>query len=105
MKIAVLGAGAWGTAFGQVLCDAGADVKMWAIEPEIVEDINKNHRNSVRLPIVKKLPDTMSATLDRDEAVAGADLIVIVIAAQFARVALKEFKDLIPSDVKILSLM
>ena len=39
MNITVLGAGAWGTAFGQVLADAGNHVTMWAIEPEIVEGI------------------------------------------------------------------
>lgn len=37
MKCTVLGAGAWGTTFGQVMADAGNDVTMWAIEPEIVE--------------------------------------------------------------------
>ena len=36
MKCTVLGAGAWGTTFGQVMADAGNDVTMWAIEPEIV---------------------------------------------------------------------
>ena len=36
-NVTVLGAGAWGTAFGQVLADAGNNVTMWAIEPEIVE--------------------------------------------------------------------
>lgn len=105
MKITVLGAGAWGTAFGQVLCDAGADVTMWAIESEIVDDINNNRCNSARLPIVPQLPRTMHATLDRAEAVEGAEIVVVAIAAQFARVALEEFKDLIPPSVYVLSLM
>ena len=56
MKITVLGAGAWGTAFGQVLADAGNDVTMWAIEPEIVEGIRDRHHNAVRLPSVERLP-------------------------------------------------
>ena len=55
-NITVLGAGAWGTAFGQVLADAGNDVMMWAIEPEIVKAIQTEHRNPVRLPSVEKLP-------------------------------------------------
>ena len=38
-NVTVLGAGAWGTTFGQVLADAGNNVTMWAIEPEIVEGI------------------------------------------------------------------
>ena len=105
MKIAVLGAGAWGTAFGQVLADAGNDVTMWAIEPEIVEGIRDRHHNAVRLPSVDRLPDTMTATGDRAEAVRDADIVVVAIAAQFARAALTEFKDLIPADAIVVSLM
>ena len=52
-NVTVLGAGAWGTAFGQVLADAGNDVTMWAIEPEIVEGIRDHHHNGVRLPVVE----------------------------------------------------
>ncbi|KAB8288691.1 glycerol-3-phosphate acyltransferase [Bifidobacterium ramosum] len=105
MKITVLGAGAWGTAFGQVLADAGNDVTMWAIEPEIVEGIRDHHHNGVRLPSVEKLPDNMTATGDRAEAVKDAEIVVVAIAAQFARVALAEFKGLIPDTAIVVSLM
>lgn len=104
-NVTVLGAGAWGTAFGQVLADAGNDVTMWAIEPEIVEGIRDHHRNAVRLPVVDRLPDNMTATGDRAEAVRNAEIIVVAIAAQFARVALAEFKGLIPEDAIVVSLM
>ena len=104
-KITVLGAGAWGTAFGQVLADAGNDVTMWAREPEIVEDIRDNRRNGVRLPSVKKLPDAITATGNRAEAVKDADIVVVAIAAQFARVALVEFRGLIPEHAIVVSLM
>ena len=49
-NITVLGAGAWGTAFGQVLADAGNTVTMWAKEQQIVEGIRDHHHNAVRLP-------------------------------------------------------
>ena len=79
-NVTVLGAGAWGTAFGQVLADAGNDVTMWAIEPEIVEGIRDHHHNGVRLPVVEELPHNMTATGDRAEAVKNADIIVVAIA-------------------------
>ena len=104
MKITVLGAGAWGTAFGQVLADAGNDVTMWAIEPEIVEGIRDRHHNAVRLPSVERLPENMTATGDRAEAVRGAEIIIVSIAAQAARVALEPFRDLIPGDAIVVSL-
>ena len=100
MKITVLGAGAWGTAFGQVLADAGNDV-----EPEIVEGIRDRHHNAVRLPSVERLPENMTATGDRAEAVRGAEIIIVSIAAQAARVALEPFRDLIPGDAIVVSLM
>lgn len=104
-NITVLGAGAWGTAFGQVLADAGNNVTMWAIEPEIVKAIQTEHRNPVRLPSVEKLPDTMTATGDRAEAVAHADVVVVAIAAQVARKALEEFNGLLPDEALVVSLM
>jgi glycerol-3-phosphate dehydrogenase (NAD(P)+) len=104
-QITVLGAGAWGTAFGQVLADAGNAVTMWGMEPTIVDDINSNHRNSQRLPVVDRLPDLMSATSDREAAVTDADIIVVAIAAQAARGALADFKPFIPSGALVVSLM
>ncbi|WEV63841.1 NAD(P)H-dependent glycerol-3-phosphate dehydrogenase [Bifidobacterium sp. ESL0732] len=105
MKVTVLGAGAWGTAFGQVLADAGNDVMMWAREPEIVEGIRDRHYNGVRLPSVKRLPDNMTATGDRAEAVEQAQIVVVAIAAQHAREALELFAPLINADVIVVSLM
>ena len=78
---------------------------MWAIEPEIVEGIRDHHHNGVRLPVVEELPHNMTATGNRAEAVKNADIIVVAIAAQFARVALAEFKGLIPQDAIVVSLM
>lgn len=104
-KITVLGAGAWGTAFGQVLADAGNDVTMWGKESTIMDDINHHHRNSARLPIVEKLPDNLTAEPDRATAVRDAEIVVVSIAAQAARTALAEFKELIPQEALVVSLM
>lgn len=105
MRIAVLGAGAWGTAFGQVLADAGNDVMMWAREPQIVEDIRDRHCNEVRLPSVGRLPVNMTATGDRAQAVEGARIVVVAIAAQHAREALEPFAPMIAQDAVVVSLM
>ena len=49
--VGVLGAGAWGTALAQMLASDGREVLLWALEPELVEEINGNHTNSVYLPL------------------------------------------------------
>ncbi len=47
-SVAVLGAGAWGTALAQVAAAApGGEVTLWAREPEVVEAINTRHENSL----------------------------------------------------------
>lgn len=104
-KITVLGAGAWGTAFAQVLADAGNQVVMWDIDPDVVEEISLRHSNARRLPTVEKLPDAIGAEGDRAKAVEGADMVVVAIAAQYAGEALKEFKGLLAPDAIVISLM
>ena len=81
-NVTVLGAGAWGTAFGQVLADAGNDVTMWAIEPEIVENIKTKHCNPDRLPNVKVLPDNITAESDRAKAVEKGVVNTLVIGGK-----------------------
>ena len=44
-RIAVMGSGSMGTAYGMIMADAGGEVGMWAREAEVVADINDNHRN------------------------------------------------------------
>ena len=43
MKIAVLGAGSWGTALGQVLSENSHDVLLWHLEQDFVDEINQTH--------------------------------------------------------------
>ena len=45
MKIAVLGAGSWGVALGQVLNENGNDVLLWQLEPDFVDTINQSHKH------------------------------------------------------------
>ncbi|AKM07867.1 NAD(P)H-dependent glycerol-3-phosphate dehydrogenase [Pelagerythrobacter marensis] len=59
--IGVIGAGAWGTALAQMLASDGREVRLWALEPELVERINADHRNPVYLPSAELAP-TIRAT-------------------------------------------
>jgi glycerol-3-phosphate dehydrogenase (NAD(P)+) len=81
--IAVVGAGAWGTALAQTLSLAGRDVLMWAREAEVVDDINRNHANTLFLPDVS-LASSLTATADL-AAVAARDVILMVAPAQHVR--------------------
>lgn len=82
-RIAVVGAGAWGTALAQSLAAEGKDVLVWAHETATVDDINNAHANTAFLPGVSLAP-AMKATNDL-AALAGRDLCLLVPPAQHLR--------------------
>ena len=104
MIAAVLGSGAWGTTFAQVLADAGCTVRLWGRNAESAEEINRDHVNGRYLPGVV-LPTTITATTDAAEALAGADVVVIAIPSQSARATLEPLRGLLPADAVAVSLM
>jgi glycerol-3-phosphate dehydrogenase (NAD(P)+) len=79
----IIGGGAWGTALGQTLRQAGRDVVLWARELEVVEEINAEHRNTPFLPGVT-LDADLRATADLAD-VARQDAVLMVAPAQYVR--------------------
>jgi glycerol-3-phosphate dehydrogenase (NAD(P)+) len=104
MKAAVLGAGAWGTTFAQVLVDAGTPVMLWCRRPELAAVINATHQSPDYLPGVA-LPAALRATADPAEALAGADLVAMAVPAQTLRQNLATWRDLLPPGALLVSLM
>lgn len=84
MKVAVVGAGSWGTALALHGARCGHRVSLWAREPEVAEGIARRRRNPLFLSDVE-LPRQVSATGDLQVAVAGAETVVFVVPVQFAR--------------------
>ena len=74
-RVAVLGAGSWGTTLAHLLAGKGDDVRLWAFEPEVAEAINRTHENPVFLAGVE-LAQGLRATADADEAVRSAEVLV-----------------------------
>ncbi len=83
-KVAVIGAGSWGTTFAKVLADAGCDVTIWARRPEIANEIRVAKRNSQYLPGIN-LPKRLSATDDLSVALKGARLVFLAVPSQTLR--------------------
>jgi glycerol-3-phosphate dehydrogenase (NAD(P)+) len=104
MKAAVLGSGAWGTTFAQVLCDAGTPVTMLCRRPELAHGINTAHQSPQYMPGIT-LPAGLRASTDPAEALAGADLVVLAIPAQTLRDNLAAWRDLLPPGALLVSLM
>ena len=75
--LAVVGSGAWGTALACHAARLGHTVRMWAHEPEVVEEIDTRHTNSLYLPDVS-LPAGIRAFSDAAEAVGSAEVVILV---------------------------
>ncbi len=103
-KVAVFGAGSWGTAFSIVLADAGNDVTIWGRREEVCARINDKHENTDYLPGIE-LPPSVGATHDPEQALAGADLVVFAVPSQTFRENLTGWADLIPPGAVMASLM
>ncbi|EZP73734.1 Glycerol-3-phosphate dehydrogenase [NAD(P)+] [Sphingomonas paucimobilis] len=83
MKAGVIGAGAWGTALAQTLSADGQDVRLWALEPEVVEAIHRDRVNPLYLPGVT-LNSSVRASGDMAD-MADRDMLLIVSPAQHLR--------------------
>jgi glycerol-3-phosphate dehydrogenase (NAD(P)+) len=82
--VAVIGAGAWGTALACHAARLGHSVVLWAREPEVVDEVNARHRNSLFLEGAE-LPAEVAATGDAPGAVHDADLVLLVPPSQHVR--------------------
>ena len=105
-RIAVLGAGSWGTTFAQVLLDADpeARVALWARRAEVARDITEQHANSTYLPGVR-LPDGLSATTDAAAVLEGAEVVVLAVPVQRLRATLEAHSAALPPDATFVSLL
>ncbi len=104
MRVAVMGAGSWGSVFSMILSDANCDVTLWARSSAVADDINSTHINHAYQPDLI-LPANVVATANPDEALAGADLVVLAMPAQTLRSNLTSWSNSIPSQAVIVSLM
>jgi len=88
-RITVFGAGSFGTALSKLLAENGHDTVVWSIEPDVVEGINRDHRNPTYLKQVK-LPTGLTATGDIAAALDGAAVVVSVVPSHVTRVTLEK---------------
>ncbi len=85
MKIAVIGAGAWGTGLAIALGrNKSHAVRLWALEPEVRQSIAQARENLQFLPGCQ-IPETVSVTGDLEEALTGAEIVISAMPSQHCR--------------------
>ncbi|MFE2757087.1 NAD(P)H-dependent glycerol-3-phosphate dehydrogenase [Actinosynnema sp. NPDC059335] len=102
-RVAVLGAGSWGTAFAKVLADSGTDVVLWARRADVADAISADRVNADYLPGVT-LPANLTATSDARAALAGAQAVVLAVPSQTLRENLTRWRPWLPAGATLVSL-
>lgn len=102
MKVVILGAGGWGTAFSVVLASKNFNVTLLGRNEEKVAEIKKNRENRFYLPGVK-IPESVEILSNPDVAFDKANIIVITTPAQFVRDTLILLKELFPKEAIFVS--
>jgi glycerol-3-phosphate dehydrogenase (NAD(P)+) len=101
LRVAVIGAGSWGTALAR-LAARRADVRLWAREPEVVAAVRDTRENSIYLPGYP-LPPRVQCTGDLAEALEGAAAVVMAVPSHGFRAVLQAAVPHLPAGAPVVS--
>lgn len=100
-RIAVIGAGSWGTALAVMAARAGHQVQLWSRNERVVESINQEHVNSVYLGTT--VPHSVRATRDIIAAIEDVDFVVLAAPSHATRELLTAMVPSLQSDMIVVS--
>src|SRR4030067_79799 len=83
-RIAVVGGGAWGTAFAAMLAEQHGEGSLWVREPEVCDAIRSGRENRAFLPGVK-VPEGVLPTTNLGEALAGREIVALAVPSLHLR--------------------
>src|SRR3989344_3139426 len=90
-KIAVIGAGSWGTTLATLLAEKGYDVRLWARREELANEIKLKRENIQYLPGAK-IPQNLIADSSLERVMDGTTILINGIPSQFVRGVMGEVK-------------
>ena len=102
MKVAVVGAGSWGTTVAALSC-RNAPTVLWARRADLATAIRDDHRNRDYLG-EHELPDDLDATSSLEEAVTDAGVVVMGVPSHGFREILTQLRPFVPMGVPVISL-
>jgi glycerol-3-phosphate dehydrogenase (NAD(P)+) len=101
-RIAVIGAGSWGTALANLLAKKGVDTILWSFEAEVAEAIRREHRNPTYLSEIV-LDPSLRVTESIAEAAEGAEVVVSVSPSHVVRTVMQQVAPFIGADTLLVS--
>ncbi|MCR4806639.1 MAG: NAD(P)-binding domain-containing protein, partial [Lachnospiraceae bacterium] len=101
-RVAVIGAGSWGTALSVVLHNNGHEVTVWSVIEDEIKMLKEKHEHVDKLPGVM-LPEDMDFTTDLKKACEGKDMLVLAVPSPFTRKTAHSMKELVSDGQLIVS--
>jgi glycerol-3-phosphate dehydrogenase (NAD(P)+) len=101
-SIAIIGAGSWGTALAIVLGPRFEGIRLWALEPDLVERMFSTRVNDVFLPGIS-LPLNVEPTADLGYALENAAIVIGVMPSRFARSLYSQMAPYLKPDMRFVS--
>ncbi|HEX6207620.1 MAG TPA: NAD(P)H-dependent glycerol-3-phosphate dehydrogenase [Actinomycetota bacterium] len=102
-RVAVIGAGSWGTAFARIPAEKDVETVLWARRPELAVEIGSRHENPDYLPGTT-LPPSLTSTSDLEEAAARAEVLVMAVPSHAFREVFREVGPFLGSEAPVVSL-
>ncbi|MBW1779193.1 MAG: NAD(P)-dependent glycerol-3-phosphate dehydrogenase [Deltaproteobacteria bacterium] len=100
-RIAVIGAGSWGTALANLLAEKGVDVDLWIREEEVFRQIKDEGTNQVFLPGFQLSP-RLRPVISFEEALAGKDLALLAVPSHVFREVLVSVRPFLGADISVM---
>jgi glycerol-3-phosphate dehydrogenase (NAD(P)+) len=101
-QVAVIGAGAWGTALAIQAVRAGHAPRLWVFEAELLGLIRSTRENPWHLPGVR-LPDPVRPVASLADAAVGADLVIVAVPSHAFRRVVEDLAPHLAEDARVLS--
>jgi glycerol-3-phosphate dehydrogenase (NAD(P)+) len=101
-RVAIIGAGSWGTALAMIAARNRHQVRLWAREPEVAGEINRARRNPFYLSD-SELPQNIQATTAVDEAIFGAHFALLVVPSHAMREIVARLRPHLRSEIVLVS--
>ncbi|HSJ99046.1 MAG TPA: NAD(P)H-dependent glycerol-3-phosphate dehydrogenase [Myxococcota bacterium] len=102
MRVAVLGAGSFGSCLAILCADRGHDVTLWARDPAFAEAIARDRRNPRYLKEIE-FPDSIRPSADLETALAGAELVIVSVPSHAVRDVMTRAARFVPEEALLVS--
>src|SRR5437762_7743822 len=101
-RIAIIGAGGWGTALAITMARAERDVRLWAYEPYVVETLIATRENPLYLPSIR-VPDSVRISNSLEEVVSDARIVIVAVPSHVFRHVFLQMLPLLNADMLFVS--